>query len=91
MFSESCFLQTTCQKQEQLHSYKNYKTAIEFQPLGTDENFYLPYKDIDPVIYGLFNKVKYGEKIICIKGIIFRGFEKFNGKPFFVIDKIVFE
>lgn len=70
---------------------KNYQTGISFTPEGSNTYLYLPYKGTDSVISQklFFNQNK--NKIICIRGIIIRGFETANHKPFFLVNKIRFE
>ena len=74
-----------------LIKFKNYKSALAFIPLGSFDSFYLPYKDTDQTMVNLLVKEINSEKIICITGVIFRGFEKVNKKPFFLIDRISFQ
>ena len=81
---------------EKLHlkgfiDYKNYRTAIGFIPVQTDSIMYLPYKDRDPIIYQKLLSNQNKKRIICLMGIIIRGFEKVNNKPFFLIDRVWFE
>ena len=70
---------------------KDYKTAISFTPLQTNNSMYLPYKDTDPVIYHKLFINQNMKMTICIKGIIIKEFKKVNDKPFFIINKIWIE
>lgn len=68
-----------------------YKTAVNFTPIGSFTAFYLPYKDADDYIYKLLYTRQKQNQTICIRGVIIRGFEKYDKKPFFLLDKIWFE
>ncbi len=70
---------------------KNYTTGILFVPLGSTQELYLPINDI-------YNEEKY-EKLckytnqnqtICIRGIIYSGYEKWHRNIFFLVDRIDF-
>jgi hypothetical protein len=68
----------------------NYHTAIAFVPLGSERQFYLPVKIQDAQTEKLLNE--YGRQsarhTICIKAIVFRGYEKVDSSPFFLIEKV---
>ena len=70
---------------------KNYKMAIGFIPKKTNCLLYLPYKNADEYTNKLLYYKQNQNQTICIRGITIPEFEKFNNKPFFLIDKIWFE
>ena len=84
------------QKAKRLHlkgiiNNKNYRTAIGFTTVATNISMYLPYKDTDPIIYKRIVSNQNQKTIICMMGIIIKGVEKVNNKPFFLIERVWFE
>jgi len=65
-----------------IHS-KDYKTAISFIPLGSNNLLYLPYKDNDYYIYNVLYEEQNKGKIICIRAVLISDLPFFNKKPFF--------
>ncbi|CAN5131780.1 hypothetical protein BH09BAC2_BH09BAC2_20460 [soil metagenome] len=62
---------------------KNFNTALNIMSLQSNLDMYLPYKDTDPIIYKRLVLIQSQKKSICIRGIVIKGFEKVNNKPFF--------
>lgn len=76
---------------KKLISKKNFTSAISFVPFGTIQKFYLPLNDC----FNENNHLKLREyvdqdKTICIRGIVYKGYEKWNDGIFFLVDKIDF-
>lgn len=80
-------------KREKRIDIRDYNTAIAFVPVGSEKKFYLPVKVQDAQTEILM--YKYGRQnashIVCIEAIVFRGYEKVDNSPFFLIEKCWFK
>jgi hypothetical protein len=70
---------------------EEYELAIGFVPLDTDISFYLPFRDVNGQVSSELYKRQNQNKIICITGVVFKGYKKFNNKPFFTVSSISIE
>ena len=70
----------------------NYNTSVSFTPVGTSENFYLPYNDSEPLILNKLREsnVKRNQISIKMRGVFYKGYHHIDRKLFFLIDKIWF-
>ena len=72
-------------------SKKNYSSAIEFVPLGNIQKLYLPFNDfLNEKNYEKLRVYMGQNQTICIRGIVHKGYEKWNRTIFFLVDRIDF-
>lgn len=69
---------------------KNYTSAIEFVPLGSTQNLYLPLNDVLNETNNEKLNIYGSKKTICIRGIVYKGYEKWKKTIFFLVDRIEF-
>ena len=70
---------------------KNYSSAIEFIPLGSTQELYLPFNEFyDKKIYDKLRDSTVKNQTICIRGIVYKGYEKWHKSIFFIVDRIDF-
>ena len=70
---------------------KKYTSAISFVPIGTTQELYLPFNDFyNKKNYEKLNRYTNQNQIICIRGIVYRGYEKWHTNIFFLVDRIDF-
>ena len=75
---------------KKLINKKYYTTGIEFIPKGYDQKLYLPINDFLNQNDKLGDYNFYTNRTICIRGIVHKGYEKWNAGIFFLVDKIDF-
>ncbi len=77
-------------EKRRLIKWTNYRTSLEIMPLGAGVKLYMPYKNIDNKVISQLLNADMKDKTILINARVIKGFEKVNGKPFFLIEKIRF-